>query len=81
MYGDDRAALIDAVRELDKYLETLDWADRYFTAESQRNAATHMAERVVTAPLASAVQMASSSVRRALQRFKDHLGEDSSEPF
>lgn len=56
----------DLVRELEKILDALTWADQHFDAEARMNAALHLNATIRPAPLASEIASAKQGVERLL---------------
>lgn len=56
----------DMIRELEKILDALTWADLHFDAEASMNAALHLNATVRPAPLASEIASAKQGVERLL---------------
>lgn len=59
----------DITRQIDKALDAMEWAQRAFERESEKNAALHLSEKVMYVPVAGKLDEA----RRALASAKERL--------
>ena len=70
----------DLIRELEKIGDVLNAANTHFQSEAMMNAALHMSGSVRPAPLASAVQVACTSLDVLVQDLMDHeAGEEAAD--